>query len=251
MLQHTRTGDGAFLGDVADEKDRRRALLGELHEARGAVSDLRDASGRRLQRVGVHGLNGIDDHHRRLLAGGEGKNLLHLRFGEQPQSLDGQAQALRAQRDLAQGLLAGDIERALPAIFRVGRECLQQQGGFTDSGIAADEHNRTRHYTPAKRPVELTNPERLVAFCLGGHLVGVDDARRRLSDAAQSPGEGLAPGRWRCALQQRVPFSAVGALATPFGGLSPAGLALVDQLFPHFHTPPVSRGFPAVTVSDG
>ncbi len=102
-----------------------------------------------------------------------------------------------------------------------------------------------------KRPVELADPEGLVAFGLGGHLAGVDDARRPLIDSAQSPGEGLAPGRGRCALQQRVPFAAVEALAAPFGGLGPAGLALVDQLFPHFATPLVSRGFPPVTVSDG
>ena len=83
VLQNPRPRNGAFLGNVADENNRRVPFLGELHQARGAVSDLRDASRCRLQRIGVHGLDGIDDHDRWTLPGCKSKNLLHVGFCQQ------------------------------------------------------------------------------------------------------------------------------------------------------------------------
>jgi hypothetical protein len=52
------------------------------------------------------------------------------------------AQAAGAQADLLDGFLAGDVEHAPPLCARRGGG-LQQQRGFADAGIAADQHRRS------------------------------------------------------------------------------------------------------------
>ena len=62
VLQNARARDRALLGHMSDEEDRDIVAFRELEKARGALAKLRDAAGRRRDRVGVHRLDRIDDH---------------------------------------------------------------------------------------------------------------------------------------------------------------------------------------------
>ncbi len=68
MLNHTRAGNLAFLGDVADHDDRGRLFLGEPDQFAGAGADLRHRALRRLDRIRPQGLDGINDNEIELLA---------------------------------------------------------------------------------------------------------------------------------------------------------------------------------------
>ena len=61
VLEHPRSCERAFLGDVADEDHRGPRLLGKARQLRRALAHLRDRPGRRLQRVGIKRLDRIDD----------------------------------------------------------------------------------------------------------------------------------------------------------------------------------------------
>ena len=75
VLQHARTGDGAVLGDVADQHQREFARLGELDQLEAGGAHLRHRAGRAVDRVEPHGLDRVDHHQRgvagRLQAGGD------------------------------------------------------------------------------------------------------------------------------------------------------------------------------------
>ncbi len=63
VLEHARPGDGALLGDVADEQGGEVALLRELHEPVGAVAHLRDRAGC-PRPIGIdHRLDRVDREH--------------------------------------------------------------------------------------------------------------------------------------------------------------------------------------------
>ena len=51
VLQYLGTGNGAFLVDMADDKDRDLLPLGYLHQRQGAVLHLTDAACGGVQRV--------------------------------------------------------------------------------------------------------------------------------------------------------------------------------------------------------
>ena len=66
VLDDARTGDGAFLGDVANQYQRGAGLLGPAREFLCAGADLADGAGGGFEAVGPHGLDGIDDDEIRL-----------------------------------------------------------------------------------------------------------------------------------------------------------------------------------------
>ena len=68
VLKHARPGQRTFLGHMADEEDRRAALLGVAHQQRRAFTHLGHATGRGLQLLGEDGLDRIDHHHLGLFA---------------------------------------------------------------------------------------------------------------------------------------------------------------------------------------
>ncbi len=83
VLQHARAGDRAVLRHMADEHDDDAALLGEPRQLRRAFADLRDASRRRGQRLGVRRLDRIDDDDFGLLGRNRGDDGLELDLGQQ------------------------------------------------------------------------------------------------------------------------------------------------------------------------
>ena len=111
MLEHARAGDGAVLGDVADEHDRGAMLLGEAHQLLRRGADLADRARRAFDQVGVHGLDGIDDQQRRRLAVAHRRQDVadRGRRGE-PHRRCAKAQPNRAQPHLLGRFLARDID---------------------------------------------------------------------------------------------------------------------------------------------
>jgi hypothetical protein len=126
-----------------------------------------------------------------------------------------QLQALRAQRHLLAGFLAGDVERRMPAGQL--RQRLQQQGRFADARIAADQHHAAR--PPGPPPSTRSNSSMPVAMRVSSR--GLISARRcslPLPAMAEKRLVGAASAR---DFHQGVPGVAVRALALPLGRLPP------------------------------
>ena len=129
-----------------------------------------------------------------------------------------EVEALSPQRDLLRRFFAADIED-----FPVRREMgqgLQQQGGFADAGIAADQHHTAVHQPAAQHPVEFGDTGRRARHFARLHL-------RQLLQLARCRQRAVAVlarrrQRFRNGLDQRVPRAAVRTLALPFGRLSAA-----------------------------
>ena len=65
VLEHARTGQRAFLGDMADQHDADAAGLGRARQVGRAFAHLRHRAGRRRELVGIHGLDRVDHRDRR------------------------------------------------------------------------------------------------------------------------------------------------------------------------------------------
>ncbi len=113
VLEHARAGDRALLGHVADEDHDDVALLGEPRQLRRAFAHLRDAARRGCQRLGVHGLDRVDDDDFGPQRAGSRDDRLELHLGQQLDRRVDEAEPLRAQRDLLDRFLAGDVQSAL------------------------------------------------------------------------------------------------------------------------------------------
>ena len=83
VLEHARAGDRALLRHVADEDHDDPALLREPRQLRRAFADLGDAAWRRGQRLGVGGLDRIDDDDLGLRRPDRRDDRLELDFGQQ------------------------------------------------------------------------------------------------------------------------------------------------------------------------
>ena len=154
VLEHPRTGQAALLGHVADEQDGDAAPLGLLHEAVGALTDLRDRARRRAQLRVDHRLDGVDDDRGRtnLVEGGDDGRQDAL--GHEPQAGRQGTEPLGPRPHLLLALLGRDVEHRLPRGRPLGQG-LQQERGLADAGLAAQEGDRARHEPSAQDPVEL------------------------------------------------------------------------------------------------
>ena len=81
VFQYLGSGNGAVLGDVADNEDGRGGRLGVFEQRGGAFADLRHAARRRIEQVGVDGLYGVDDYDVGFLFGDLGHDVFEQRFG--------------------------------------------------------------------------------------------------------------------------------------------------------------------------
>src|SRR5690606_9982389 len=62
VLDDPRTGNGAFLRHVSDEKKGDVSLLGKLHDASNTLAQLGDGTRRGRKVVRRHGLDRVDDY---------------------------------------------------------------------------------------------------------------------------------------------------------------------------------------------
>ena len=197
------------------------AGLGMPHQLGGALAQLRDRAWRGIQGVGVEGLYRVDHHQAGPVLGQLGQDLLHRGLGQHRQVQIRQPQALGAQVDLGQRFLTGDVQRA-HARLHAGQD-LQQQGGLADAGVAADQDDRAGNDAAAQYPVHLAQPGTGARGLARVHLAQALHAPS--GHAADAAAAGLGRGGIDTRLHQRVPGTAVGALAGPLGTCRSAGLA--------------------------
>ena len=159
VFEHPRAGQGAFLGDVADEQHRRARGLGVGDQPIGALADLPHRAGRGPHRGIVQRLDGVDHDD-------VGPDLVEMaedvgqhRLGHQPEIVVHRAEPIGPAPDLTGRLLTGDVE-AGDARRCGGADELQQQGGLADARLAPDEGDRPRHEPAAEHPIDLGDARR-------------------------------------------------------------------------------------------
>ncbi len=225
VLQHARTGDAAFLGDVADQEHAGAGFLGVAGELGRRLAYLRHRAGRGGEQFGPDGLDRVDHQHPRPRRRRLFEDAFDAGLGQRLQRLQRQAQALRPRRHLGQRLLAGDVDAGqLPA---QRAQHLQQQGRLADAWIAADQHHRALHQAAAEHAVQLTDAGQRAG--LGGqrHRGQRRDTRRARGGAGVT-GTLRAHRRLRRRrrrqhdLAERVPRAALGARALPLRMLGTA-----------------------------
>ena len=214
VLEHPRTGERTLLGDVADEDHRDVSLLGQAHQAMGALPHLSDGTG-------SGGQLGVEDRLDRVDHDDRGPKLVDMAqhpgevgLGGQIQPLVQCAQPFGAAAHLLRGLLGRQVEHRGARTRRRGQD-LEEQGRLADTRLATDERDRTRDEATAQHPIELGDA--------GGQWVGVE--RRHLGDRAgrhrrSNDDHGVGVDRL---LYDRVPLATAVALARPLGS---AGAAL-------------------------
>ena len=212
VFQHARAGNRAVFGDVADKNHGDAHLLGHAGELGGALAHLRHGAGRGGNLVGIHGLNRVDDHHGRLVLFQSSLHRFQTDFRQQMHAVRIQPQTLRAQGDLLRRFFARHIQHF--AFFRHQGNGLQQQRGFADARVAAQQNHRTAHQPAAEHAVKFAHAGGLARHFGGGnfgqllHLRGV--RRPRLETGILRLGRGNA-------FLQGVPLAAVRAFALPLG----------------------------------
>ena len=131
-----------------------------------------------------------------------------------------QVHARGAHAHLRHRLFAGDVDGAAAAL-RIFAQRLQDQGGFADAGIAADQQRRTRHQAAAGDAVEFGDAgdaaRRRRVFGL--------EVFQRESAALDAPRGAAADGRRGAFLDDGVPAAAGIALPDHLGMDRAAGLA--------------------------
>ena len=223
VLDHARARDGAFLGDVADKDQRRAGLLRPAHQLLRAGPHLRDRAGRRFQRVGPDRLDRVDDNEAGVRLLQRREDLAQVRLGRELDRRVRDFQPPGPLLDLRCGFLAGDID-GLHAVAREPGCRLQQQRGFADAGIAADQRGGGGHDAAAEYAVEFFHADqhagRGLDIGVQGNELGLRSALGGCLLGFQRAGRGAAR-----LLDQRVPLPARLAAARPFGVHSAAGLA--------------------------
>ncbi len=153
MFEHARPGEGAFLGHVADEEDRRAALLGEADQQRRALAHLSHTARRGLQLLGEDGLDRVDHHHLGLFQPRGGDDRFDAGLGHHLEPVLRQVQTTRTHGHLLLGFFTGDVERRV--LLGDGAEGLQQDRRLADARITADQHHRAVHQPPSEYAIQL------------------------------------------------------------------------------------------------
>ncbi len=228
VLECFRAGKAAVLRHVPHE-ERGHVLSFRLEQQLGrGLADLAHAPRRRLELEREDRLNRIDDDERRLEADDLVEDVLETRFGEQIEGRVADREALTARLDLVLGFLPGAVQHGTDGPGHV-RGGLEQQRGLADPGLAAEQHERSRHDAAAEHAVELVDAGRQPRVLPDLDLGVQHRGRRAAHGVAIVAGRGpRAP--LRALFDQGIPGAAVRAAAEPFRGLRPALLAGKDGL---------------------
>ena len=168
VFQYLRSGQGAFLGDVAYQYDGHAAGLGEAQQGGGTLAHLGYGAGAGLYVLGGYGLYGVDDEQVGLHVLGmledffEGVGTKNEevvgdgivgRCGSSGVGRNmGGGEALGAHLELVGALLAADVEHALVGQCQHG---LQRQRGLAYAGFAAQQNDAAGHQPAAQDTVQL------------------------------------------------------------------------------------------------
>ena len=114
MFHDARSGDLAVLGDVADEDHGRAGALGEPDQRLRARAHLRHRAGSRLDQVGPHRLDRVDNDETRGRPFAERRyDVLDRGLGRQFDLRPREAEPLGAQSHLRHRFFARNINRAM------------------------------------------------------------------------------------------------------------------------------------------
>ena len=236
VLDHFGAGDRAFLGDVADEDNRRPPALGQPDQLLRRAAHLRHRARGGFERVQIHGLDGIDDQQiRRSRSVKGGQDIANGGPGSQLDRRIGGFQPFSAQPHLIDRFLAADVghrHRRAPVAVATARKLgrgLQQQGRLADPRVTANQQRRAGDQPAARHPVQ---------FGISGRKPGRGFRRARKFDEVQRQSVAATPAAAAAAaaakatatallaqttrragvdrfFDQRVPASALLALARP------------------------------------
>ena len=153
MLQQTGTSQDTVLGHMSHQHQRDAQTAAGFQQGHAHGTHLIDIAGKAFGIDAAHGLYRV--HHqqtgRSQLQGGD--DLVHTGGGHGQQVVMQHAEPLSPRLDLRQGFFAAGIKHSAP-LGSDQPSHLQQQGGFADARLAADEDGRTRHQTLAQHPVQ-------------------------------------------------------------------------------------------------
>ena len=235
VLEHLGARQHALLGHMAHEQKGGVLAFGNPGQGRSALPHLGHGARGATELGVVQGLDAVDDGHRWPQGLEFLQHQLQVGFGQQleisPLSsgdlCSGNfSQPAPAQLHLLGRFLRTHVEhRGAPSH---GAAALQQQGGFADAGIPAQQHQRARHQPPTQDPIKF-------AVARGQALQGPLPHRLDRLRALWPPraclrlvGHGPPPaaiGSWCGRLQlfhQAVPAATAGTFAKKLTGLGPA-----------------------------
>src|SRR5258705_8235786 len=176
VLEHARARDRALLGDMTDEKDRYVVTFRDLEESRGALAQLRHATGRGADHVGGHRLDRVDHGEDRPHLADRLDDRAEVGFAQHVDAAAVDAETARAQLDLCSGLLPRYIKDAAALGQRGGG--LHEHRALADPGVAAEQDERTAHDTAAENAIEFAETGREALLGVGRDFVQRDRRTR-------------------------------------------------------------------------
>ena len=159
------------------------------------------------------------------------------------------SQSFRPHLNLSGRFFAGAVQhRAGMAAHGIGN--LQHQGRFADTGVAAQQDQRSRHDAAAQHAVQFADARPDAAHLFHGDIL----QQGRLRPLALPRADAFRRFRHSLFFHHRIPFSALGAPAQPAAGHAAAVSAYVSDLrFSHQRPPiPIREGLktlPALEAS--
>ena len=225
VLQDFRSGDVAFLGDVAYEDDRDAGLLRKTQKDGGHLADLRHGAWSRLGSLGEHRLDRIHNHQVRHHLPRLDNHILDEGFTEYVAVRAVSPKPVGPHLHLAGALLSGHVQRLQG---RTAQRDLEREGGFSDTGFSSDEHQGTFHDASPEDPVDFSiaegDPGIRGRIYLGKPAGTLPFPRHRV------PADLMTAAGDRLVLGQGVPFPTGRALAHPLGKLIAAIGTVPDGL---------------------
>ena len=180
-----------------------------------ALSHLRNTAGGGIDRRGIHGLDGIDDHDVRLDAVGLSQDVFHVGLGQNKEVIPLDPEPLCPQFELSARFLARNVEHAASCTEHVAN--LHKQSGFSDAGFPGNENDRSVNQAAAEHAIKLSEPRVLP------HIVGnfeLAEPRGAIVFGSGNHADALRSGncgsRFLHILDKGVPSAAVGAFSHPF-----------------------------------
>src|SRR5690606_13669029 len=181
-----------------------------LLDALPCFSELSDGTGRRLERIAVERLDGVDHEHVRRRRFNLSENRFHARLGQELHRRFPDPHAPRPQRDLIERFLTRHIANG-SAYGEIG-DGREEQRRLADPRVTPDEHHRSGYEPAAEDAVELAETA----------LEPLDACRFEGVEACELDSSGVlcalctrCPAVWRRGLDDRIPRAAVRALALP------------------------------------
>lgn len=229
VLESLGPRDRAFLGNVADQENRRRRLLREKHELRRDLSHLRDAARSGLDLIAEHGLDRINDDEIGPKLIDFSQYHLQIRLGQQEKVIGLDPEAFAAHFYLTFRLFAGNVQNA-SAIFPEPVGHLHDDGGFTDARSSADKNQRAGDDPAPENTVEFADARfgPVVFLCLNACVrqrcslsINRREVLRRRGCQLSSRSESF--------FHERVVLATIRTLAKPFPLLRAAILTDPDR----------------------